>query len=270
MNSGTRWTRTLVLSVVLLTATAACSRGFRPQDFANPEALFRGSMQEYQRGKMGDAILGFERLTLDLSSRDSLLLPTYYFLGLAHEKRREYLLAAQAFSRLTDAFPNDTLTPRAILGEGRAYQSLWRRYDLDADYGIKALGTFRVLLTAFPDGAEAADATARIAQLEDRLARKDYETGVHYLKTRKAYDSAIIYFQDVIETYPSTPTALMAWVGLADAYKKLKYTEELQETCDEMRLRYGAANPRVREICGATPVVADTLSAGGDAVSRPG
>jgi outer membrane protein assembly factor BamD len=239
---------------------AACSRGFRPQDFANPEALYRGALQEYERREWTNAIAGFERLTLDLSSRDSLLIPTYFYLAQAHEQRQEFLLAAQAYSRLSDGFPLDTLTPKAVLGEGRSYQSLWRKPELDAEYGLRALGTFRVLLTAFPDGPEAAEATQRIATVEDWLARKDYETGVHYLKTRKAFDSSIIYFRDVIETYPNTPTARKAWLGLGKAYNSLDYDDEFRETCDAMRSRY-AGDEEVRELCGAPVVAADTATA---------
>lgn len=263
-----KWVRSLLLVCVSAALVVACSRGFRPQDFANPEALYRGAMQEYQQGEWMNAIAGFERLTLDLSSRDSLLIPTYFFLAQAHEQRKEFLLAAQAFARLSDGFPGDTLAPRAILGEGRAYQSLWRKPELDADYGLKALGTFRVLLTSFPDGPEAADATARIATIEDWLARKDYETGVHYLKTRKAFDSSIIYFRDVIETYPNTPTARRAWLGLAEAYKSLRYDEEFRESCDMMRTRY-TGDVDVRALCGAPVVAADTAAATSDVTLPP-
>lgn len=238
MSAMLQGTRRAVLLVVATLATVACGRGFQPRDFANPEALFRGALQEYERGEMGNAIIGFERLTLDLSSRDSLLPLTYYYLARAHENRNEFLLSAQAYARLSDGFPTDTLAPEALLGEGRSYQSLWRRVDLDADYGLQALGTLRVLLTAYPDGPQAADATERIAQVEDGLAEKDYLTGDHYLRARKAYDSAIIYFQDVVETYPTTPTAKLAWLGLLESYRKLRYNEEAVETCDELRRRY--------------------------------
>lgn len=247
-----------VWALLLLLAASGCGRGFEPRDFANPEALFRGALQEYQQGKMVNAVLGFERLSLDLSSRDLLLAPTYYYLALAHEQQQEYLLAAQSFSRLLDAFPSDTLAPRAMLGEGRAYESLWRRPDLDADYGLQAINTLRVLLTAYPDTPEAADATARIAALEDALARKDYDIGLHYLKTRKAYDSSIIYFRDVVETYPSTPTARLAWLGILEAFRARKWTEEAEETCDELRKRF-PSDAEVREACGVG-VGADTLA----------
>ena len=256
------------MAALLVVSLAACGRGFKPQDFANPEALYRGAMQEYEQGNMGNAIAGFERLTLDLSSRDSLLIRTYYYLGMAHERRKEYLLAAQAYARLSDAFPSDTLAPKAILGEGRSYQSLWRKPELDAEYGLQALGTFRVLLTTFPEGPEAEEATRRIATLEDWLARKDYEIGVHYLKTRRAFDSAIIYFQDVIEAYPNTPTARKAYLGLVAAYKSLRYAEEQRETCDEMHRRY-PGDEEVRDECGAPGVAVDSSGAGAAGSAPP-
>lgn len=243
---------------VALVAATGCRRGFEVRDFANPEALFRGAMQEFERGKMTNAIAGFERLTLDLSTRDALLIPTYYYLGLAHERQKEYLLAAQAYARLTDAFPSDTLAAYAMLGEGRAYHKLWPRPDLDADYGLKAVGTLRVLLTAYPESPVLPEATERIAVIEDQLARKDYLNGLHYLRARKSYDSAIIYFKDVVETYPSTATARLAWLGILEAYRRRKWTEEADETCAELRRRY-PSDAEVREACGVGPA-ADTLN----------
>jgi len=254
VNPVWRRVRPVVLVVIALGSVMACARGFQPRDFANPEALFRGAVQEFQQRKWSNAVAGFERLTLDLSSRDSLLVPTYYYLAQAHEKREEFLLAAQAYQRLSDGFPADTLAPKAILGEGRSYQQLWRKPVLDAEYGLKALGTLRVLLTAYPDGPEAVDATQRIAAIEDWLARKDYEVGMHYLRTRKAYDPAIIYFQDVIETYPNTPTARKARLAMVQSYRKLKYAEEARETCDDLHRRH-PGDAEVLEVCGP-PVMA--------------
>lgn len=268
MNTVWRRVRPAVLIALTLASVAACRRGFQPRDFANPEALYRGAMQEFRQGKWGNAIAGFERLTLDLSSRDSLLVPTYYYLAMSHEKRQEYLLAAQAYQRLSDGFPADTLAPKALLGEGRSYQLLWRKPVLDAEYGLKALGTLRVLLTAYPEGPEAVEATQRIATLEDWLARKDYEVGMHYLRTRKAYDPALIYFQDVIETYPNTPTARRARLAMVQTYRKLKYAEEVQETCEELHRRY-PGDAEVIDECGAPVVVPPDSGAVASPVAPP-
>ncbi len=244
----------------MLAALAGCAKGFQPRDYANPEALFRASLLEFERRRWDNAQVGFERLTFDLSARDPLLAQAYYWLGLTHERRKEYLLAAQAFERLADGFPEDTLAAPAMLGMGRSYQALWRRPSLDAEYGQKAVAILRALLSSYPEAREVAEARARIATLEDWFARKDYDVGVHYVRVRRAIDPAIIYFKDVVTTYPETPTARLAWLRLHELYTKIRWKEDAAETCVAMWKAY----PGDREVlaaCGPPPAAAAADSA---------
>jgi outer membrane protein assembly factor BamD len=252
-------------------AIAGCAPGFKPANFANPEALFRASLLEYERRHWENAQAGFERLTSDLSARDPLLAPAYYYLALTHERRGDFLLAAQAFERLADGFPDDTLAPRAMLGVGRSYQRQWRKPELDQEYGIRALGVLRALLSSYPDATEADDARTRIAQIEDWLARKDYLTGVHYMRVRRAYDSAIIYFKDVVTTYTNTPTARLAWLRLHEVYERIRWKEDAAETCTAMRKAY-PSDAEVLRACGpatAAPTVTGDGTAATDTLTGP-
>lgn len=246
----------LLLSVAA--AVAGCSKGFKPQDFATPEALFKASLQEFERKKWDNAQVGFERLTNDLSSRDPLLAPAYFYLALTHERKQEYLLAAQAFERVTDGFPDDTLAPTAMLGSGRSYQSIWRRPSLDPEQGQKAASVLRALLSSYPDSKEVEEAKQRIATLEEWFAQKDYETGVHYIRVRRAIDPAIIYFKDVVTTYPATKAARLSWLRLHELYTKIRWKEDAAETCTAMWKAY-PGDADVRAACGAQP--ADTTAA---------
>lgn len=246
----------LLLSVAA--AVAGCSKGFKPQDFATPEALFKASLQEFERKKWDNAQVGFERLTNDLSSRDPLLAPAYFYLALTHERKHEYLLAAQAFERVTDGFPDDTLAPTAMLGSGRSYQSIWRRPSLDPEQGQKAASVLRALLSSYPDSKEVEEAKQRIATLEEWFAQKDYETGVHYIRVRRAIDPAIIYFKDVVTTYPSTKAARLSWLRLHELYTKIRWKEDAAETCTAMWKAY-PGDADVRAACGVQP--ADTAAA---------
>ncbi|MEI6741461.1 MAG: outer membrane protein assembly factor BamD, partial [Gemmatimonadaceae bacterium] len=168
----------VILLLGMAAALAGCARGFKPQDYASPEALFRASLMEFQAKHYENAQLGFERLTSDLSARDPLLAPAYYYLALSHEERAEYLLASQAFQHITDGFPDDTLAPTAMLGVGRSFQKLWHRPALDPENGQKAISLLRALLSSYPDATkEVADAKARITELEEWFAQKDYDTG---------------------------------------------------------------------------------------------
>jgi len=237
---------------------ASCSAGFQPRNFANPDALFRASLLEYQRKHWDNAQLGFERLTNDLSARDPLLAPAFYYLALTHERRSEFLLAAQSFERVTDGFPDDTLAPIAMLGVGRSYQSLWHSPALDPENGTKAASILRALLSSYPDAKETAEAKTRIAQIEEWLAQKDYDTGMHYVRVRRAVDPAIIYFKDVVTTYPNTKSARLAWLRLHELYTRIRWKDDATETCTAMWRAY-PADADVKLACGAAP--ADSASA---------
>lgn len=248
----------LLVLLAVATALAGCGRGFQPRDFATPEALFQATLLEFQQKKWDNAQLGFERLTGDLSSRDPLLAPAYFYLALTHEQKREYLLAAQAYERVTDGFPDDTLAPTAMLGTGRAYQSLWRRPSLDAEHGQKAASILRALLSSYPDAKETADAKRRIAQLEEWFAEKEYLTAVHYIKVRPVVDGAIIYLKDIVTTYPSTKAARLSWLRLHELYTKIRWKEDAAETCAAMFKAY-PGDAEVKSACGTA--VADTATA---------
>ncbi len=239
-------------------ALAGCAQGFQPRNFPNPESLFRASLLEYQRKNWDNAQLGFERLTTDLSARDPLLAPAYFYLALTHERRSEFLLAAQSFERVTDGFPDDTLAPTAMLGVGRSYQKLWHSPALDPENGTKAASILRALLSSYPDAKEVAESKERIAQIEEWLAQKDYDTGMHYVRVRKAVDPAIIYFKDVVTTYPRTKSARLAWLRLHELYAKIRWKDDAAETCTAMWRAY-PADPDVKLACGAAP--ADTATA---------
>lgn len=254
--SRIEWRLMLLLSVAAV--VAGCSKGFKPQDFATPEALFKASLQEFEREKWDNAQVGFERLTNDLSSRDPLLAPAFFYLALTHERKHEYLLAAQAFERVTDGFPDDTLAPTAMLGSGRSYQNIWRRPSLDPEQGQKAVSVLRALLSSYPDSKEVEEAKQRIDTLEEWFAQKDYDTGVHYLRVRRAIDPAIIYFKDVVTTYPSTKAARLSWLRLHELYTKIRWKEDAAETCTAMWKAY-PGDAEVKTACGAQP--ADTLVA---------
>ena len=58
-----------------------------------------------------------------------------------------------------------------------------------------------------------------------------------YLK-RKAYDSAIIYFKDVIRQHPNAKKTRDAYLRLLEAYRAIKYKDDARDMCDAMRKAY--------------------------------
>jgi len=237
--------------VTLALVTACVSGGFQAARFRDTKTLYQATMREYQRRHWDNAVAGFERLSVELPAQDSLLSRVLYYLGRAHEGKKEWLLAAQTFNRLTESFPDDTLADDALLAAGNDYARMWRSPTLDAEYGETAINTFNTLLTVYPNSPLRADAERGIARLQQWFATKNYENAMHYFR-RKAYDSAIIYLKDIVRLYPEAPRARDALLRLVEAYRHNSYREDASETCGALHGKY-PRDREVRELCGEAP-----------------
>ena len=229
--------KSLWLALLLFAAPLACKPAFDVKLYPDPDKLWQAAQQEYKAGRYDNATKAFEQLTLQLPARDPRLPLSYYYLAQSQTRNGEWLLAAGTYNRLIDAFPQDTLVDDAFFLSGKAYEHEWRRPQLDATYGKSAVTAYESLLTSFPDSPYGGRAKQALTKLDEWFAEKDYDTGYLYLK-RKAFDSAIIYFKDVIRLHPSAPKTRDAYLRLLEAYRAIKYTEDARDLCDSMRKAY--------------------------------
>jgi outer membrane protein assembly factor BamD len=237
----------LAALLVLVTAPA-CRPAFQLKRYTTDTALYQASLREFERRRWDNAVAGFERLTTSLPARDTLLPRAFWYLAKAQQGRREWLLAAQSFQRLVDGFPEDSLADDAQLEVARSYRRLWRKPVLDSQYGETALAAYRQFLGLFPDSPLTNQATNEARVLEEWFATKNYEIGQHYLR-RKMYDSAIIYFRDVMRLYPTAPTARKAGLRMVQAYRTIRWNDEAKEVCSTLRQQY-PTDEEVRLACG--------------------
>ena len=106
-----------------------------------------------------------------------------------------------------------------------------------------------MLLTLYPDSPLKPAAEAELKRLDEWFAAKDFDTGDGYFR-RKAYDSAIIYFRDVVKNYPNTDRARQAMVRMVQAYRSpvMNYKEDAREVCATLRVLY-PTDPEVLKSC---------------------
>lgn len=246
-----------ILGVVALLAVGACRASFQPQQFGNDHSrLYAASLEELREERWEHAIAGFERLTIDLPARDPLLPLSIFRLAEAHAGNDEDLLAAQSYVRVAESFPLDTLADDALLRAGQSYARMWRKPDLDPQYGEQARSTLESMVAIYPDSPLADEARAELAALNDKFARKIYNNGMFYVR-RDANHSAVIYFREVVDTYPTTPTAREALFRMVEAFREENWREDAEETCAALHNKY-PADGAVRELCGAPPTTATT------------
>jgi len=236
---------------LLLLAPLACKPPFNPKTYPSTAKLYEVAVAEFKARRFDNSAKAFEQLTLDLAARDPRLPLAFYYLAQSHSQLGEHLLAAATYNRLVDAFPQDTLVDDALFLAGKAYQKEWRKPQLDATYGSNAIASYQSLLSSYPDSPFAPRARTELNRLDEWLAEKDYDTGYLYLK-RKAYDSAIIYFKDVIRLHPNAAKTRDAYLRLLEAYRAIRYTEDARDLCEAMRKAY-PDDREVRADCGAPP-----------------
>jgi outer membrane protein assembly factor BamD len=223
-----------VLFAVMLLAFAACHPDFKVGTFTTNEALYRAGLAEFQRGKWDNAITAFDKLTADLPARDTLLPRSHWYLARAHQQNREWVLAGTSFTRLVESFPDDTLSDDAALEAARSYKRLWRRPQLDPTYGESAEAAYTTLFGLFPSSPLIPQGRLEYGELQEMFAQKNYLSGMYYLR-RKAHDSAIIYFKDVVSKYPEAKTSRLAQLRLVDAYKAIRYKDDAADQCAELK-----------------------------------
>jgi outer membrane protein assembly factor BamD (BamD/ComL family) len=100
-----------------LFALAGCIKSFNLRQVQNNAALYAAGLQQLQLKKWDNAVLIFEKLTLELPARDTLLPASHFHLAEAYSHRGEHLLAAQSYSRTMRCIGLDASTRRC--GGGR-------------------------------------------------------------------------------------------------------------------------------------------------------
>ena len=258
------------LLVALLLAVAACHPDFQVANYATTDKLYRAAMDEYAARRWDNAVLAFEKLTTDLPARDTLLPRAHWYLAKAHAEQGEHVLAATSYSRLVESFPDDTLSDDAALEAARSYRKMWRKPALDPTYGETALATYNTLLGLYPQSPLIPAAKKELSDLEEMFAQKNYISGMYYFR-RKAFDSGIIYFKEILTKYPQSATSRLAQLRLVDSYKEIRYKEDAADACAVLRRSY-PDDAEVKTACAgiATPVVTPMPAAGNAPPSTTG
>ncbi|MGE0353651.1 MAG: outer membrane protein assembly factor BamD [Gemmatimonadales bacterium] len=235
------------LPLVVLLASA-CGAG--TTDLTTPEpvrggpaevdSLYRVAEQYYRHGKWARAATTLERLVFEFPPGDPRVARTHFLIAESYFASNDHLRAAREFRKVSDETPTDPLAPEALLRAGDAYADLWKRPELDPSYGQTAMAYYQELLNRYPNAPAAARARERLAGLQEKFAVKEYKAAMFYFRY-KAWDSAILYFSDILLNYRDTRVAPDAAIRLVETYQTLGYVEEQREKCAFIRQYYPGA-----------------------------
>ncbi|WP_164908912.1 outer membrane protein assembly factor BamD [Candidatus Velamenicoccus archaeovorus] len=184
----------------------------RTDDVLQQEYILAQRLLDYRKNVAGISFTG-ENAALEIFHKVIENAPygkyaaaSQYKIGLTLKAKGDFTEATDEFQKVLDNYPTSEWAEPAKfqIAVCAARSSLDASYDQSMTQ--EAVDKFKVFLTTHPDAELSDQAEQRIDELRDKEAQSNYEVGLFYEK-QKAPDSAKIYYQYVVDNYPSSAWA---------------------------------------------------------------
>jgi outer membrane protein assembly factor BamD len=198
-----------VVAVLALAVFSGCSSG-PDLGSATYEGLYDIGREALETGNYLLAIEAFRRLTAESPLHESAD-DAVIGLGDAYRETEDYATAEAEYRRLLSDYPRSPLVQEAEYKIGLTYQEQSLPSPLDQGMTHRAIDQYRRFLDLYPGSDLANDARDRILELRTKLAAKTFHSAELYLKLR-APEAARVYAESVVSEYPETvwaPRALL-------------------------------------------------------------
>lgn len=139
--------------------------------------------------------------------------------GLAHKDIADYESAMLVFKDLIDRYPSSSLIDRARYQLAECSKLMSLRTDYDQTPTTLAREEFEDFIEKHPDSEMSAEAKGIVERLRDQEAESTFKVGTFY-ESRRMPESAVIYYNDIIQNYPDTQWAKSARERLNEIEKK--------------------------------------------------
>ncbi len=149
-------------------------------------------------------------------------------LGQAYLCNDDYITAIFEFERLINEYPVSPLVDRSRFQIGMCYFNQSRSIHHDQEETTRAIQEFTRFVEDYPNSEIAPEARKRIQDLRDKLASKQLMNARNYMKWGRP-SSAEVYGRLILDQYPESPSARIAWLILARALTAKGGFEEAME-----------------------------------------
>ncbi len=157
-------------------------------------------------------------------------------------ERDNFIESRAEFQRTIDRFPTDTTAPHAALGVCRSLAELSPIPHRDQAFTRQARTSCRQVASDYAGTLVGLRASEVAVEMFDKLAERDYNTGLHYQK-RDLWDSALLYFEAVENTYPQSSWAPWALLKKMEVFEEIGYSQDVEETREKLLALYPDSEP---------------------------
>ena len=244
---------TLVFGILASLLLAGCA-GSGALRHNNPQEAYERGLELYERERYDRAAEHFQAV-FDFGRAHEWASDAQYHLAQSYYHNKDYILAASEFSRFSELYRSDPRVPEAEYWRAMAYYQLSPSFQLDQTDTERAIDQFVSFIERFPDHPRTDDATERIFELQEKLARKVYESARMY-ERREYYEAAALEYERAFDEYATTQWAddaligaIRAWLEYAERSVALRQAERLQRAADAYQrlIQVFPDSPLIRE-----------------------
>lgn len=217
------WAHALVISGLL---SGACGGGLRYPGLTADE-VFSIGRQALQDENWNEAIKAFDHVLIMADFGRSA--EARYYLGQSHFGSKHFIEARSEYQRVMERWSADTIAVPAALGVCRSLAGLSPITQRDQGFTRQARLSCRQVASDHAGTLVGLRAAEIEDEMMDKLAERDYDTGLHYLK-RGLVDSALLYLEDVFEQYPESQWAPWALYQMIEGFGRIEYVRDIETT----------------------------------------
>jgi outer membrane protein assembly factor BamD len=227
--------RTTLLVIAAAVVFWGCSSTKETQ-IPSADRLYLQATEKFNNEEYLEAIEDFKTITIQYQGSEYAD-KAEYFLAECRYRREEYILAAAEYDILIRTMPSSALVAQARYRKAMSYYNLSPKSYLDQKYTTQAIDEFQAFLEYSPTDSLAKGASEKIVELNNKLAKKDYDNAQLYYRM-DYFKAAMAYYDYVLEHYHDSEYADHALVGKARCQLERKDYAGAQQSIDQFFDRF--------------------------------
>ncbi|MBC8555072.1 MAG: outer membrane protein assembly factor BamD [Candidatus Brocadiales bacterium] len=174
---------------------------------------FQVGVSQMERDENG-AIKVFERI-IERNPLGFIAADSQVKIAECYYQLRQFDQAEDSFMTVMENYPNSEWVSYAQFRIPYCKLSNIRVQERNYDLLTKSRDGFEIYLANNPHGALVGETNEIISEIDTKIAEREYETGMFYLRNKRP-DAGFIYFESVTKNYPNSE-----WAALADEKIKM-------------------------------------------------
>lgn len=191
-----------LVMLLLILISSACSDYQKLLNSDDVSEKYKQAEVYYNNGEYRKANRLFEQIIPKYRGKPQAQRIIFFFAE-SYFQTKSYYLAAYQYENFTKSYPKSDRVQEATFKAAKSYYFQSPRHSLDQEDTFTALEKLQVFLNLYPESEYADEANQMIAELQEKLEKKDFEIAKQYYTIRD-YKAAIKANENFVSGFPGT------------------------------------------------------------------